>query len=180
MAEPLVILDRDGVINHDSDEYIKNEDEWLAIPSSLTAIAKLNRAGYKVAVASNQSGLARGYYDLLTLTLIHKKMELELSNVGAHLDAVEFCSDHPDSAGPNRKPNTGMVLRLLDKFNVKACDTWFVGDSVSDIECAERSGCKPVLVLTGKGKHSKNKLNRNIATYENLDQFVDHLIKSKN
>jgi len=176
MSEKLIILDRDGVINHDSDDFIKNEDEWLPIASSLTAIAKLNHAGYKVAVASNQSGIGRGYFDLVTLTLIHKKMQLELAKVGAHIDALEFCPDHPDNPGPDRKPNIGMIFRLLNKFKVKACDTWFVGDSTSDIECANRSGCIAALVLTGKGKKTKEQLGSNVATFDDLAQFVDHLL----
>jgi len=174
----LVILDRDGVINLDSDDYIKNPEEWIAIDSSLTAIAKLNRAGYKVAVATNQSGLARGLFDPITLTMIHKKMEMELAKVGAHIDALEFCPDHPDKPGPDRKPNPGMINKLLTLFDLDPGDVVFVGDTISDIQCAINVGCKPVLVLTGKGQRTiKNKgLPKNIATFENLDQFVESFI----
>jgi len=180
MSDMLIILDRDGVINHDSDEFIKSEAEWLPIQSSLSAIAKLNHAGYKVAIATNQSGIGRGYFDLVTLTLIHKKMQLELAKVGAQIDALEFCPDHPDTPGPDRKPNTGMIKRLLNKFEVEACDTWFVGDSISDIECAQRSGCKPALVLTGKGKITSKLLTSKVAIFKDLEQYVDHLLIKNN
>ncbi len=174
----LIILDRDGVINLDSDDYIKSMDEWIAIDSSLSAIAKLNRAGYKVAVATNQSGLARGYFDLTTLTLIHKKMEMALTAKGAHIDGLEFCPDHPDQAGPDRKPNPGMVNRLIAKFDARPAETWFVGDSLSDIECAQNAGCKAALVLTGKGKQTLEKLSNQhqVPVFTDLAAFTEKLL----
>jgi len=177
MTSPLIILDRDGVINLDSDDYIKSEQEWIPIDSSLRAIAKLNKKGFKVAIATNQSGLSRGLFDELTLTLMHKKMEFSLANVGGHIDAIEYCPDHPDNPGPNRKPNPGMIFKLLESFSAKAQDTWFVGDSISDIDCAIRAQCKPVLVLTGKGKRTlqNQSLADNIPVFDNLDDFVDSL-----
>jgi len=175
----LIILDRDGVINLDSDDYIKSEEEWIPIQSSLLAIAKLNRAGYKVAIATNQSGISRGYFDSITLAMIHKKMEQSLASVGAHIDALEYCPDHPNDAGPNRKPNPGMLNTLIKLFNVNAEDTWFVGDSLSDIQCALNANCRPALVLTGKGNKTKqnNKLSNNLAIFEDLDAFVKNLLK---
>jgi len=176
----LIILDRDGVINLDSDDYIKNVDEWIAIPSSLRAIARLNKAGYKVAVATNQSGISRGYFNTATLTMMHKKMELELANVGGFIDALEFCPDHPDNAGPNRKPQPGMANKLLTLFNAIPEDTFFVGDSKSDINCALNACCKPVLVLTGKGlKTQSSGLSNKIPIYDDLSQFVDYLLEIK-
>lgn len=174
----LVILDRDGVINLDSDNYIRSPDEWIPIDSSLTAIAKLNAAGYKVAVATNQSGIARGYFDLVSLTLMHKKMELLLAEKGAHIDALEFCPDHPDSAGPNRKPNPGMALTLLSLFDANPADTWFVGDSLSDINCAINAGCRPALVKTGKGQRTlkQGQLPENLPIFNDLAAFVEHLL----
>ena len=174
----LIILDRDGVINLDSDNYIKSPEEWVAIDSSLKAIANLNRAGYKVAVATNQSGIARGLFDQLTLTMIHKKMEMELAKVGAHIDALEFCPDHPDNPGADRKPNPGMINKLAKLFNIEVKDIVFVGDTISDIQCALNAGCEPILVLTGKGERTiKNKaLPENITTFENLGRFVDSLL----
>jgi len=173
----LVILDRDGVINLDSDHYIKNADEWIAIPSSLKAIARLNRAGYKVAVATNQSGISRGYFNAATLVMMHKKMELELAKVGAHIDALEYCPDHPDNPGPDRKPKPGMAKKLLARFAAVPQETWFVGDSKSDLSCARNSQCKPALVLTGKGnKTLAAGIDKNIPVFEDLNSFVDHLL----
>jgi len=174
----LIILDRDGVINLDSDDYIKSPEEWIAIPSSLKAIGKLNHAGYRVAVATNQSGIARGYFDLTTLTMIHKKMEMALAEVGAHIDALEFCPDHPDNPGSDRKPNPGMLNKLLRIFDVTADKVFFVGDTISDVQCAINAGCKPILVLTGKGERTnKNEdLPKDVPAFKDLAQFVDSLI----
>ena len=155
-------------------------DEWIAIESSLSAIAKLNRAGFKVGVATNQSGISRGYFDANTLTLIHKKMEMLLANVGGHIDALEFCPDHPDSAGPDRKPNPGMANKLLSLFNADPAQTWFVGDSMSDIQCAINAGCKPALVLTGKGEKTRQSLAlpKDVPIFDDLQSFVSELLDS--
>jgi D-glycero-D-manno-heptose 1,7-bisphosphate phosphatase len=174
----LIILDRDGVINLDSDDYIKNMDEWVAIPNSLKAISALNKAGYKVAVATNQSGISRGFFDTETLSMMHKKMEHELACAGGHIDALEFCPDHPDKAGPDRKPNPGMPIKLIQLFNAVPQETWFVGDSKSDILCAINAQCKPALVLTGKGsKTLASGLDSNIPVFNDLQEFVDHLLE---
>lgn len=180
--QKLIILDRDGVINQDSDQYIKSPDEWIAIPSSLKAIASLNNAGYKVSVATNQSGISRGFFNQTDLVMMHKKMKLELAKVGGHVDAIEFCPDHPDNAGDDRKPNPGMVIKLLKLFDASPSETWFVGDSLSDIQCAINAKCKPVLVLTGKGiKTINNKhLPKNLPFFDNLEGFVKHLLSSTN
>ena len=173
----LVILDRDGVINYDSDLYIKSPEEWVAIESSLRAIARLNSSGFKVAVATNQSGIGRGLFNSITLATIHKKMEMELASVGAHIDALEYCPDHPNNAGKDRKPNTGMIKKLLTTFDVKPSDVWFIGDSISDINCALKIGCQPVLVLTGKGKKTKKLIsNKKIKIFDNLSKAVDALL----
>ena len=174
----LIILDRDGVINLDSDDYIKSPEEWIPIESSLRAISKLNRAGYWVAIATNQSGLARDYFDQTTLALMHKKMELALANVGGHIDAIEYCPDHPDQATHYRKPNPGMLEKLIKQFKVNSADTWFVGDSLSDLNCAVNAKCKPILVLTGKGKKtlSGGNLPKPTECFENLDEFVRSLL----
>ncbi|MGB0494800.1 MAG: D-glycero-beta-D-manno-heptose 1,7-bisphosphate 7-phosphatase [Kangiellaceae bacterium] len=173
----LVILDRDGVINYDSDLYIKSPEEWEAIESSLRAIARLNAADYKVAVATNQSGIGRGMFNAITLATIHKKMEMELASVGAHIDALEYCPDHPDQAGENRKPNTGMIKKLLTLFDVPASEVWFIGDSKTDIECALKIGCQPILVLTGKGKKTIELIsNERVRVFDNLAKAVDNLL----
>lgn len=175
----LIILDRDGVINLDSDDYIKSPEEWIPIDSSLKAIARLNQAGYKIGVATNQSGIARGYFNEVTLTMMHKKMEMLLAQVGGHINALEYCPDHPDNPGPNRKPNPGMAFKLIELFNAEPGETWFVGDSLSDIESAINAGCKPALVLTGKGERTIKKLapDHNIPIFKNLAEFTDHLLK---
>jgi D-glycero-D-manno-heptose 1,7-bisphosphate phosphatase len=176
--KPLIILDRDGVINLDSDEYIKSSEEWIPIESSLRAIAALNRAGYSVAIATNQSGISRGFFDHTTLAMMHKKMELELAKVGGHIDAIEYCPDHPDNPSDRRKPNPGMLNKLITEFKAKAADTWFIGDSYSDIQCALKAKCKPGLVLTGKGKNTlaTGKVSDAVPRFENLQAFVDNLL----
>ncbi len=178
MTNNLIILDRDGVINLDSDHYIKSPGEWIPIKSSLRAIAKLNRAGYKVAVATNQSGIARGMFDTVTLAMMHKKMKMEMAKVGAHIDALEYCPDHPDNPGPDRKPNPGMVNKLLLLFEATPEKTWFVGDSISDIQCALNAKCKPALVLSGKGQQTSINENFPLSTpvFNNLQHFVDFLL----
>lgn len=178
MSKPLIILDRDGVINQDSDDYIKSADEWIAINSSLAAIAKLTAAGYNIAVATNQSGLSRGFFSLNTLTEIHTKMLKNIEDMGGCINAIEFCPDHPDQAGPNRKPAPGMLLKLFQQFGVKAENTWFVGDSISDINCALNAGCKPALVLTGKGLKAQQsgQLDSEIPQFKDLSAFVDDLL----
>ena len=179
MSTKLIILDRDGVINHDSDDYIRSPGEWLPITGSAQAIAQLNQADFKVGVATNQSGLSRGFFDLTTLTAIHETMFEHLAIEGAHIDQLEFCPDHPDKPGPNRKPAPGMVLKLLADFDAVANATWFVGDSLSDIRCALNAGCKPALVRTGKGMTTANmsefkKLH--VPVYDDLAHFVDELL----
>lgn len=154
---PLIIMDRDGVINYNSAEYIKSPDEWLPIPGSLEAIADLNRAGFCVVVATNQSGLARGYYDLETLDRIHEKMMHELASVGGYIDEIFFCPHHPVDLCECRKPKPGLFLRIQEKYAVNLADVYFVGDSYSDIEAARVAGCKPILVLTGNGQATLDK-----------------------
>ncbi|PCJ47654.1 MAG: D-glycero-beta-D-manno-heptose-1,7-bisphosphate 7-phosphatase [Gammaproteobacteria bacterium] len=175
MNKPLIILDRDGVINFDSDDYIKSVDEWRPINSSLTAIANLTRAGYLVAVATNQSGLSRGFFTPEVLADIHDKMTRLIQDRGGNLDAIEFCPDHPDQAGPDRKPAPGMLLRLIKQFDANASNTWFVGDTLSDINCAKNAGCKPALVLTGKGKSTLENpaLDTDVPVFNNLLSFTE-------
>ena len=174
----LVILDRDGVINYDSDLYIKSPEEWVPIDSSLRAIAKLNRADYKVAIATNQSGIGRGMFDSVTLALIHKKMEMALAKVGAHIDAIEYCPDHPNNAGPNRKPQPGMLHSLLQQFEAEPSETWFIGDSLSDVKCAVNAECQPVLVLSGKKTCKSNLIEgQRVLMFADLASAVDALIK---
>lgn len=148
----LIILDRDGVINEDSEEYIKSPEEWIPIAGSLAAIAKLNQAGYKVVVATNQSGIARGYFTGQTLQKIHQKMRDELAKAGGHLDDIVYCPHHPDDNCLCRKPEPGMLKKILQKFNVSAKEVLYIGDSLKDILVAKRIGCDAFFVKTGKGE----------------------------
>ena len=147
----LIILDRDGVINYDSDEFIKSPDEWLPIPGSLMAIARLNRAGYKVVVASNQSGIARGLFDLDTLNQIHEKMQDELARAGGVIEAILFCPHGPEDYCVCRKPKPGLFLEIAKRFNCDLTGIPAVGDSLRDIKAAQVVGARPILVRTGKG-----------------------------
>lgn len=151
---PYIILDRDGVINHDSTEYIKSPEEWRPIPGSLEAIAQLNRAGFRVFIATNQSGIARGYYDIDILDLIHEKLMYSLSAVGGYIEEFFFCPHHPDEHCSCRKPRTGLLEQIAAKYPVNLLDTFFVGDSMSDIRAAQSAGCLPILVHTGNGKQT--------------------------
>jgi D-glycero-D-manno-heptose 1,7-bisphosphate phosphatase len=152
MTNPLIILDRDGVINYESAAYIKSPAEWLPIPGSLVAIAQLNRAGYQVVVATNQSGIARGLYDLEMLSDIHAKFVSELAAVGGYIDEIFFCPHHPAVNCECRKPNLGLFRRIQEKYATDLKDTFFIGDNFTDMQVAFALPCKPILVLTGKGQ----------------------------
>ena len=147
----VIVLDRDGVINHDSDAYIKSVEEWIPIAGSLEAIARLIHSGYTVVVASNQSGLARRFFTIETLMAIHKKMDEQLSKIGGRVDAIFYCPHGPDDGCDCRKPKPGMLLEIGRRFNVPLKDVIFIGDSVSDIKAASNASAKSMLVRTGKG-----------------------------
>lgn len=148
----LIILDRDGVINEDSDAYIKSPEEWQPIPGSLGAIARLAKAGYRITVATNQSGVGRGLFDLDTLARIHGKMQLAVAAVGGRIDAVFFCPHSVDANCGCRKPKPGMIHEILHRFQVAPAGVLVVGDSLRDLQAAASAGCQPVLVLSGKGR----------------------------
>ena len=148
----LIVLDRDGVINHDSDQFIKSPDEWRPIPGSLEAVARLNHAGFRVVVATNQSGVARGLLDFATLNAIHDKMHRALAQVGGRVDAVFFCPHTADSRCECRKPKPGMLLEIGVRLNVDMAGIPCVGDGLRDLQAAEAVGAQPILVLTGKGE----------------------------
>ena len=150
----LIILDRDGVINEDSDNYVRSVDEWLPIEGSIEAIAKLSKAGYAIAVATNQSGLARGYFQPETLDAMHQKMTDLVQSERGKIDAIFFCPHGPDDACECRKPRPGMVYQALTQFQQAASDTWVVGDSLRDIQAGQQAGCKTALVATGKGERT--------------------------
>lgn len=175
-----IILDRDGVINYESSEYIKSPDEWIPIPGSLEAIARLNKAGFKVLVATNQSGVARGFYDLETLNAIHEKFIQELASVGGYVEEIFFCPHHPEENCFCRKPRVGLIRQIQSKYPVDLKKTYFIGDNATDIEVAIAVGCQPILVLTGKGKKTlemHSTLNT-ILHFENLSDAVDYIVNS--
>lgn len=147
-----IFLDRDGVINHDAPTGIHSPEAWRAIPGSLEAIASLNRAGWQVFVITNQSGIARGYYDLAALSDIHEKMQRELAAVGGFVQEIFFCPHSPEAGCACRKPNPGMLLQCQEKYGLTLSDTLFAGDKLSDIEAAQAVGAQPYLVLTGQGQ----------------------------
>jgi D-glycero-D-manno-heptose 1,7-bisphosphate phosphatase len=151
----LVILDRDGVINVDSDRFIKSPDEWKPIPGALEAIARLNGAGYHVAVATNQSGVERGLLDMNALNAIHAKMLKAVQQVGGHIDVIYYCPHSGDAKCRCRKPEPGMLVDIGQRLNVSLKDVPCVGDSPRDLEAAVRVGAIPYLVLTGKGTRTE-------------------------
>lgn len=151
----LVILDRDGVINYDSPAYIKSPDEWKPIPGSLEAIAQLNQSGYHVVVATNQSGIGRGLFDMATLNAIHDKMHRALGQVGARIDAVFFCPHADEALCACRKPRAGLLEEISHRFNVNLNGVPSVGDAQRDLEAAAAVGAQPMLVLTGKGEQTR-------------------------
>lgn len=150
--QKLIVLDRDGVINHDSDQFIKSPDEWTPIPGSLEAIARLNQAGYRVVVATNQSGIGRGLFDISMLNAIHNKMHRALAQAGGRIDAVFFCPHSGDSQCECRKPRAGMLQEIGRRFGVDLTGVPALGDSLRDLQAAETVGAQPMLMLTGKGE----------------------------
>ena len=176
----LVILDRDGVINHDADErtYVKSADEWIPIPGSLNAVAALNRQGYTVCIASNQSGLARGKFDLNALEAIHGKMRDALKQVGAHVDGIFYCPHAPEADCDCRKPRPGLLRQISRQFGVPLTNVPFIGDSQRDLDAAAAVGARPILVLTGNGTKTKqmDRLPPGTEVYGNLADAVDALV----
>lgn len=169
----LIVIDRDGVINHDSDAYIKNPEEWVPIEGSLEAISRLNHSGYIVVIASNQSGLARGYFDIESLSAIHKKMEQKLAKIGGRVDAIFYCPHGPNDACDCRKPKPGMLLEIGQRFNAPLKDVIFIGDSVTDIKAASNANAKAMLVRTGKGLKAEKILQVEVENKTSVPVFDD-------
>jgi len=173
----LIILDRDGTINEDSDAYIKSPAEWQPIEGSLEAIARLNQAGYRIAVATNQSGIAHGYFDTATLVAIHDTLQRAAMQAGGRIDAFFFCPHKADQTCACRKPQPGMVLEIARRFNISLKDTYMVGDAHRDVAAAAAAGARPVLVLTGRGRKTREEGNLPPGTevFEDLAAFAEHL-----
>ncbi|WP_397475308.1 D-glycero-beta-D-manno-heptose 1,7-bisphosphate 7-phosphatase [Pusillimonas sp.] len=176
----LVILDRDGVINHDSPSFVKNPAEWVALPGSLEAIARLSQAGWRVVIASNQSGLARGLFNMETLNAIHAKMRTELAQLGGHIDSIFICPHGPDDNCLCRKPKPGMYHDIARRYDVSLKNVPAVGDSLRDLQAASKAGCSPWLVLTGNGLNTQDsdELPPDTQVADDLAQIVDRWLES--
>lgn len=184
--QPLIILDRDGVINEDSDNYIKSPDEWIPIPGSLEAMARLTQAGYRIAVCTNQSGIFRGYYDIPTLDAMHDKMRSLLQPMGGKVDVIYYCPHGPDDGCDCRKPLPGMFYRVAEHFRVELDGVPAVGDSLRDLQAAQSAGAMPVLVRTGKGPRTLAKQDEfpshglfDLPIYDGLACYVDSLLSNQ-
>jgi histidinol-phosphate phosphatase family domain/HAD-superfamily hydrolase, subfamily IIIA len=173
----LVVLDRDGVINVDSDDYIKSPDEWQPLPDSLEAIAQLNAHGFRVVVATNQSGIGREMFDARTLAAIHNKMHQMLSRCGGRIDAVFFCPHTERSGCDCRKPKPGLMHEIEQRFRISLDGVPCVGDSLRDLQAAVAVNAQPILVRSGKGEktlqHNHNKLPPNTLAFADLADFVN-------
>ena len=177
----MVILDRDGVINQDSENYIKSPDEWVALPGSIEAINRLKKAGYLVTIASNQSGISRGLFSEEDLKKIHDKMETQLASRGAKIDGIFYCPHGPRDNCVCRKPKPGLLVQIAKEFGINLTETIFVGDNISDIKAAEMVNAKPALVRTGKGEYVMQNLPEtiNIPVYDDLAHFVRETLKRR-
>ncbi|MFO8046567.1 MAG: D-glycero-beta-D-manno-heptose 1,7-bisphosphate 7-phosphatase [Halomonas sp.] len=182
----LVILDRDGVINLDSDEYIKSLAEWVPYPSAIHAIARLSRAGWTVAVATNQSGIARGYFDETTLNRMHAELNRLVNDDGGRIAYIAWCPHGPDDECHCRKPLPGLLEQIRVRLGMRDLKgSWMIGDSMRDLQAGNAVGAHPVLVLTGKGKHTLDK-HPELADsphvtriFDDLAQFADWLLEQK-
>ena len=177
----LVILDRDGVINEDSDDFIKTPDEFIPLTGSLEAISRLKQAGYKIAIATNQSGLSRGYLNLDTLNAMHDKLKDLLNELGGRVDGIFYCPHGPDEDCECRKPKPGLYSQIGQQFNVPLDGVPVIGDSLRDLDAARAVGAKPILVRTGKGLRTleAGKGLEDVLVYENLSEAVDAILKEE-
>jgi D-glycero-D-manno-heptose 1,7-bisphosphate phosphatase len=177
----LVILDRDGTINRDSDDFVKTPDEWIPLPGSLEAIARLTHAGWHVVIASNQSGLGRGLFDVAALNAMHTKMHRLLAALGGRIDAVFYCPHSPEESCTCRKPLPGLFEQIGARFGVPLKGVPTAGDSLRDLVAGAAAGCEPHLVLTGKsapwrGGGQPEGLPAGTRLHEDLGAFVDFLL----
>ncbi|HEX7045451.1 MAG TPA: D-glycero-beta-D-manno-heptose 1,7-bisphosphate 7-phosphatase [Burkholderiales bacterium] len=173
----LVILDRDGVINYDSDAYIKSPEEWHPIPGSLEAIARMHREGFRIVVASNQSGVGRGLFDTDTLMRIHLKMIDAVRAKGGDIDAVFYCPHTPDDDCECRKPKPGLFVEIADRLKVNLNGIWVVGDDERDVVAARAVSARPAFVRTGHGRRTlRRKRLEGVPVFDNLAAFADALL----
>lgn len=179
MATRLVILDRDGVINHDSDEFVKSADEWLPIDGSLDAIGRLVQAGFTVAVATNQSGIGRGLMTRSDLERIHDKMSRMVQEAGGAIDLIAYCPHHPDDGCDCRKPLPGLLQQVAGHYGAGLGGVPVIGDSLRDLEAAAAVSARPILVLTGNGVETEQELGAGriaAETFADLAAAADQLI----
>lgn len=174
----IIILDRDGIINYDSYDYIKTPDEWHPVPGSLDAIAQLNRSGFYVMIATNQSGIGRGLYDVPMLDLIHEKLQSELASVGGHIEEIFFCPHLPADHCACRKPKPGLLQQIQKKYAVDLSTVFFIGDKLTDVQAARAAGCKPLLVLSAleKTRTETDPEMANVPRFSNLSEAVEYVI----
>ncbi|MEX2367273.1 MAG: D-glycero-beta-D-manno-heptose 1,7-bisphosphate 7-phosphatase [Pseudohongiellaceae bacterium] len=181
MKSRSIILDRDGVINQDSDDYIKSPEQWLPIPGSIDAISKLSRAGFRIFVATNQSGLGRAYFDEFALARMHEKMHRLVEDLGGHITGVFFCPHTPEDKCACRKPATGLLDQMEHEFSLDLSGAHYVGDTEKDIDCALAKKCLPILVLTGKGASTLESLTdeklKKIQVFPDLAAAAEHILK---
>jgi len=168
----LIILDRDGVINRDSREFVKTTDEWIPLPGSVEAIAELSRAGYTVTVASNQSGLARGLFDRNALRAMHRKLRKLVAATGGHVDRIVVCPHGPEDGCECRKPRPGLLHRLARYYDSDLAGVPVIGDSLRDLQAAAAAGARPILVRTGNGRKAATSLNGELAGTEVFDDLA--------
>lgn len=180
----IVILDRDGVINHDSDSYIKSADEWQPIDGSIEAISKLNEHGFQIAVATNQSGLGRNLFDEYALAQIHHKLCSMVEASGGHIDAIFYCPHSPDEDCACRKPKTGLLEMIESELACSLEDVYFVGDSLKDVDAAIAFGCKPAVVRTGNGGKTEKALvqrgDDTIPVFDDLSAAAEFILSESN
>ena len=174
----LIILDRDGVLNRERQDFIVAPEEWEPIDSSMQAVARLNEAGYRVVLATNQSAIGRGLIDMYTLNQIHNKMHNSLGRFGGWVDAIFFCPDMPDSDSVCRKPRPGMFEDIARRCGMELDGVPAVGDKLSDIQAAQTAGARPILVRTGYGRQTEKDpdLPGGVPVYDDLYAFVDELL----
>lgn len=177
MNSRLVILDRDGVINFDSPDYIKSPDEWVPIPGSIEAIARLHRHGVRVYVATNQAGIARGRLTEADLEAIHRKMRAAVVAAGGQIDGIQHCPHHPDAHCDCRKPAPGMLFAIEADAGMSIKGQPYVGDSLKDIRAAEAAGCEPILVLTGNGSETARTKHPVAGVFDDLAAFADNFLQ---
>ena len=181
----LLVLDRDGVINEDSDDYIRGLADWHPLPGSIEAIARLSQAGYRVVIATNQSGLSRGYFGLDELEEIHQTLCQLVEERGGRIDGIFYCPHLPDAGCDCRKPATGLLQAIEQELGDTLIDSYFIGDSLKDLQAARSHGCRPILVRTGKGASTEQQLNatgvdidrpQGIPVYDNLALAADAIL----